>query len=469
MKGASILIVDDEEGIRHGLATLFRREGFTVHAAADFDAAVAEAAQYPLDAAIVDVRLRRGRTGIDLLRELKRHEPDIVVIIITGFASVETAVTSMKEGAADYFVKPIDNERLLEAVRRGLQMRALATENRFLRDELVERYMPHQLVTNDPGMRALIATADKVKDTPVTVLLTGESGSGKEVLARHIHFTGARRDGQFISINCAALSESLLLSELFGHERGAFTGAVERKRGRFELADGGTLFLDEIGDMSLDIQAKLLRVLEEASFERLGGVKRISVDVRIIAATNQDLAARIREGRFREDLFYRINVVSLHVPPLRERRCDIPLLVDHFLGKYAGRYGRPRPELSAAVRAALEAWDWPGNVRELENTVNQIVLLGEKSFMAPARPGAPGPRLPRTGASPALPAGGASLQVGLADVTGSYERRAIAESLARNGGNKSRTARELAITRKTLAQKIAKYGLDAEEPPRGTA
>jgi two-component system response regulator AtoC len=474
MKGASILIVDDEEGIRHGLETLFRREGFTVHAAAEFDAAVAEAAKYPLDAAIVDVRLRRGRTGIDLLMELKRHEPDIVVIVITGFGSIDTAVTSMKGGAADYFLKPIDNERLLEAVRKNLQLRALAVENRFLRDELALRCLPHQLVTDDPGMRELIATADKVKDTSVTVLITGESGTGKEVLARHIHFTGARRDGKFISINCAALSESLLLSELFGHERGAFTGAVERKKGKFELADGGTLFLDEIGDMSLDIQAKLLRVLEEASFERLGGVKRISVDARIIAATNHDLAARIREGKFREDLFYRINVVSLHLPTLRERRGDIPALVAHFLAKYGERYAREAVVLSPEVRAALERWDWPGNVRELENTVNQIVLLGEESFLAPGRPGsghgaaqaavrAPAAAHgPDTVPAPAAPPHGAcisSLKLGLSEVAADYERRAIQECLARNGGNKSKTARELVVTRKTLAQKMARYGL----------
>jgi two-component system response regulator AtoC len=458
MKGASILIVDDEEGIQHGLGNLFRREGFTVYSAADFEAAVAAAARYPVDAAVVDIRIRGGKTGIDLLRELKRLEPDIVVIVITGFGSIDTAVTSMKGGAADYFLKPIDNAKLLDAVRRCLELRALASENRFLRDELSRRYPPHQFVTNDPSLRALIGTADKVKDAPVTVLITGESGTGKEVLARYIHFTGTRKDGRFISINCAALSESLLLSELFGHERGAFTGAVERKRGKFELADGGTLFLDEIGDMSLDIQAKLLRVIEESSFERLGGVKRISVDARVIAATNKDLAALIREGKFRDDLFYRINVVSLRLAPLRERKGDIPLLVEHFLAKYSGRYTRDPVELSPGTLAALEAWDWPGNVRELENTVNQIVLLGEKSFLSPARPGAVPVEHPPV-ADATVPPASTTLKGGLDAVTAKYERQVIAESLARNGGNKSKTARELCVTRKTLALKIAKYGL----------
>jgi len=392
---------------------------------------------------------------------LKRLEPDLILIIITGFGSIDTAVTSLKSGAADYFLKPIDNAKLLDAVQRNLKLRTLAAENRFLKDELILRCLPHQFVTRDPAVRELISTADKVKDAPVTILITGESGTGKEVLARHIHFTGARRDGKFVSINCAALSESLLLSELFGHERGAFTGAVERKKGKFELADNGTLFLDEIGDMSLDIQAKLLRVIEDSSFERLGGVKRISVDARIIAATNQDLSVLIRDGRFREDLFYRLNVVSLHLPPLRERRGDIPLLVEHFLSKYSERYTRERVGLRAETLAAMESWNWPGNVRELENTVNQIVLLGEKSFMAPERPWAPRAReLPAEGGpSHAAASGAAPLKDGLEAVTDQYERRVIAESLSRNGGNKSATARELGITRKTLARKIAKHGL----------
>jgi DNA-binding NtrC family response regulator len=459
MKGASVLIVDDEEGLRHGLENLFKREGFTVHTAAGYESAVSAAARYPVDAAIVDVRLKGDRSGIDLLLVLKRLEPDLVVIVITGYGSVDTAVASLKGGAADYFLKPIDNPKLLESVRRNLELRALASENRFLKDELVQR-SPHTFVTRDPALAALIARADKVKDQSVTVLITGESGTGKEVLARYIHFSGARRDARFIGLNCAALSESLLLSELFGHERGAFTGAVERKRGKFELADGGTLFLDEIGDMSLEVQAKLLRVIEESAFERLGGVKRISVDVRIVTATNKDLPLLIREGKFREDLFYRINVVFFHLPPLREHREDIPLLVEHFLAKYSERYVREPVTLDPATMDALTVYDWPGNVRELENVVNRIVLLGEASFTV----GAPVvvPRvLPAASAVTgdlAVPANG-PLKAGAEEAASRYERRAISEALARNGGNKSKTARELDVTRKTLALKIARYGL----------
>ena len=459
MKGMSVLIVDDEEGLRHGLENLFKREGFTVHTAASYETAVSAAARYPVDAAIVDVRLKGDRSGIDLLLVLKRLEPDLVVIVITGYGSVDTAVASLKGGAADYFLKPIDNPKLLESVRRNLEFRALASENRFLKDELVQR-SPHTFVTRDPTLAALLAKADKVKDRSVTVLITGESGTGKEVLARYIHFSGERRDGRFISLNCAALSESLLLSELFGHERGAFTGAVERKRGKFELADGGTLFLDEIGDMSLEVQAKLLRVIEESAFERLGGVKRICVDARIVTATNKDLPLLIREGKFREDLFYRINVVFFHLPPLREHRGDIPLLVEHFLAKFSERYVREPVTLDPATMSALTAYDWPGNVRELENVVNRIVLLGEASFTG----GAP-VVVPRV--LPAAPAGteeprpetAGPLKAGAEEAASRYERRAISEALARNGGNKSKTARELDITRKTLASKISRYGL----------
>ena len=402
MKGNSVLIVDDEEGLRHGLENLFEREGFTVHTAASYESAVSAAARYPVDAAIVDVRLKGDRSGIDLLLELKRLEPDLVVLVITGYGSVDTAVASLKGGAADYFLKPIDNTRLLESVRRNLEMRALASQNRFLRDELVQR-SPHTFVTCDPGLAALLATVDKVKDRAVTVLVTGESGTGKEVLARYIHFSGSRRDESFIGLNCAALSESLLLSELFGHERGAFTGAVERKRGKFELADGGTLFLDEIGDMSLEVQAKLLRVIEESAFERLGGVKRISVDARIVTATNKDLPLLIREGKFREDLFYRINVVSFHLPPLREHRGDIPLLVEHFLAKFSERYVREPVTLDPATMAALCSYDWPGNVRELENVVNRIVLLGEASFTSEATGVLPRVLPAATGGSDTIP------------------------------------------------------------------
>jgi DNA-binding NtrC family response regulator len=459
VKGPSVLIVDDEQGIRHGLENLFRREGFSVHSAADFESSVAQAAAVPVDVAIVDLRLRTGRSGLDLLAELKRLEPDIIVIVITGYGSIDTAVASLQGGAADYLLKPIDNDRLMAAVRRNLELRSLKSENRFLKDELSRRCLPHRFITANPGMLELLQKADKVKNSPVTVLITGESGTGKEVLARYIHYSSQRREASFIGINCAALSESLLLSELFGHERGAFTGAVERKRGRFELADGGTLFLDEIGDMSLEVQAKLLRVIEESSFERLGGVKRLSVDVRLVAATNSDLTELIKRGAFREDLYYRVNVVSLNLTPLRERREDVPLLVEHLLDKYAARYGRERPRLSRDTMAALERYDWPGNVRELENLVNQIVLLGENALAAWSGLQGSAPVSASVSGLPVDPSRVSSLKDALQNVVEHYERQIVGKCLERNRGNKSRTARELAVTRRTLVRKIEKYGL----------
>ncbi len=464
MRRASILIVDDEEGIRHGLESFFRREGFTVHCASGYDDAVSAATRHPVDLALVDIRLRTPKSGMDLLLELKRAEPDVIVVMITGYGSIDSAVSALKAGAADYLVKPVDNRKLLEVVSTNLQLEALKHENRFLKDELSRRSLPHHFVTQDPGLRQLLEKADKVKDSPITVLITGESGTGKEVLARYIHFTGPRRSASFVGINCAALSETLLLSELFGHERGAFTGAVERKRGKFELADGGTLFLDEVGDMSLETQAKLLRVIEESSFQRVGGVKDISVDARIVAATNKDLHALIRGGLFREDLFYRLDVVSFHLTPLRERRADIPLLLEHFLSKFSERYGREPPALSPETRAALVAYDWPGNVRELENAINQLVILGESSFVAAGvaalteRPAAHRP----PASSPTERAGDAkpgSLKDAVGSLVAEQEKQIIAGCLKRNGGNKSRTARELSITRRTLALKLARYGL----------
>ncbi|WP_455382037.1 sigma-54-dependent transcriptional regulator, partial [Salinispira pacifica] len=334
-----VLIVDDEEGIRHGLQRLFQKEGYQV-VAADGPAAALEAAQRgTVDVAVIDIRLKNGKSGIDLITEIRALEPDAVVIVVTGYGSIDTAVAAMKEGAAEYIVKPIDNIKLLDSVSKNLQLRALKQENSFLRSELYSRNRSSQeFITRNRAISFVLDKADKIKNSPVTALITGESGTGKEVLARHIHFTSNRKEARFVSINCAALSESLLLSELFGHEKGAFTGAIERKAGKFEIADGGTLFLDEIGDMPLEIQAKLLRVLEENAFERVGGTRRISVDVRILAATNKDLLELIADGRFREDLYYRINIVSFHLPPLRERREDIPLLVEHFLRKYNEKY-----------------------------------------------------------------------------------------------------------------------------------
>ena len=460
-KGHNLLIVDDEAGLRHGLKTLFKREGFTVYALGDFAQAIVTAEKYALDVALVDIRLKGGKTGIDLLHALRRIDPELVVLMITGYGSIDTAVTSMKTGASDYILKPIDNHMLLDVVYKNLELRTLKTDNSFYKDEVFKQYRSQQFITAHPDLQALLCKADKIKDNPVTVLITGESGTGKEVMARYIHFTSNRRAEKFVSINCAALSENLLLSELFGHEKGAFTGAVSNKPGKFEVANKGTLFLDEIGDMSLDIQAKLLRVIEENSFERVGGTKKIDVDVRIIAATNKDLEACIRAGTFREDLYYRINVVHFALLPLRRRIDDIPLLIEHFIDKYNRKYRKQVVQFDEAATAALMAYKWPGNVRELENVVNHAVLLSERDII-----GVDGLKrnvFDQTAVQ--------ALQIDIASITSlkdtmeqivqQYEKTIIAQMLRQHQYNKSKTARALAITRKTLAHKIDKYNLEA--------
>ncbi|MCE5255572.1 MAG: sigma-54 dependent transcriptional regulator, partial [Spirochaetaceae bacterium] len=335
---ARILIVDDEVGILHGLRRFFENEGFQVETADTTAAAIALACKARVDLALVDIRLKGGDSGMKLLSWFRTEDADVPVIMVTGYGSIESAVDAMKHGAAEYVLKPVDNETLLEIVNRNLELARLRKDNTFLKKELLNTVYGHEIITQAPEMLQIIAQLDSVKNSTATILLSGESGTGKEVLARYIHFTGNRRDGSFVSINCAALSEDLLLSELFGHEKGAFTGAVERKLGKFELADKGTLFLDEIGDMSPGIQAKLLRVLEENSFERVGGTRRITVDIHVIVATNQDLRELINSRKFRNDLFYRISTVEIRLPPLRERQCDIPLLAGYFMRSYSSQY-----------------------------------------------------------------------------------------------------------------------------------
>jgi len=455
----AILIVDDEEGIRHGLKNFFIRQGFSVFEAAGFDSALAVAGEQHIDVAIIDIRLKDGRDGIDLLRELRSAESDLIEIIITGYGSIDSAVTSMKEGASDYILKPIDNKKLLNTVIKNLELRSLKNENYFLKRELMDRFLTNQFITQNRELLQLIQRADRIKDEPVTILISGESGTGKEVMARYIHFSSNRREGRFVTINCAALSENLLLSELFGHEKGAFTGAIERKIGKFEIADRGTLFLDEISEMSRDIQAKLLRVIEENSFERVGSNKRIHVDVRIIAATNTDLEQLIREGRFREDLYYRINVMRFHLTPLRTRKEDIHLLVNHFVQKYNRLYNKKVERFSDKALTAIAAYPWPGNVRELENVVNQAVLLSDGEIIE-VQDLKKSHFLGQDRETPAIDFSDfVSLKETVSDVVARYEKRIIEHFLERNKYNQSKTALDLSLTRKTLAEKMHKYNL----------
>jgi DNA-binding NtrC family response regulator len=381
--------------------------------------------------------------------------------MVTGYGSIESAIDAMKRGAADYVLKPIDNDTLLAIVRRNLEVVRLRKDNSFLKKELLHTVYSHEIITQDPVFLGIVARLDSVKNSIAPILLIGESGTGKEVLARYLHFTSNRSDGPFVGINCAALSEELLLSELFGHERGAFTGAVERKLGKFEQADKGTLFLDEIGDMSPGIQAKLLRALEENSFERVGGTRRITVDIRVVAATNQDLMELIQLKKFRKDLYYRIAAVEIRLPPLRERRCDISGLAGYFVQRYACRYNKKIERISPDVLERWQAYDWPGNIRELQNVVHQAVLMckAEEIGFDALEPGTIRTRTAKEdGFSPERYA---TLKELSAAAAAHYERLKIQEVLDASGGNKSKSARTLDITRKTLAKKMDEYGIAA--------
>lgn len=452
--GSHILIVDDESGILRGLSDLFESEGFVVHAEQSIPGALRVADDFDLDIAILDIRLKHDESGTDLLAILKERDPELPVLMITGYGSVESAVEAMHAGAADYILKPVDNSHILEKVRKNIELVRLQQDNQYLHGELREKYCSSEIVSADPGMLGHLQIADRIKQSNAPVLICGESGTGKEIMARYIHFTSNRKDRPFICVNCAALSESLLLSELFGHEKGAFTGAFEKRLGKFELADTGTLFLDEIGDMSLEVQAKLLRVLEQSCFERLGGSRSVAVDIRIISATNKLVKQLVEEGKLRSDLYYRINVVELDLPPLRERRCDIPLLADHFIRIYNRRYKRNIRGISSEVLRSWMSYSWPGNVRELQNVVNQGVLLSASDQIELFHVDVPGSEEPSLQRRPFDPRRDGSLQSYIRQITQEAEKIAIEKTLTSCNFNQSKAATLLGMTRKTLAKKI---------------
>jgi two-component system response regulator PilR (NtrC family) len=369
-----ILIVDDEAGMRDMLSILLRKEGYGITVADRAEKAIEMAARGEFDLVMSDISMP-GKSGIEVLRQTKAASPDTPVILITAYASTESAVEALKLGAYDYLIKPFDVEELKNVVRNALEKRRLETENRVLKRELKRKTGSDTLVGEAPRMREVLALIERIAPTHSTVLIGGESGTGKELAARAIHAQSPRRDRPFVSINCGALPDELLESELFGHTRGSFTGAVTSKKGLFEVADGGTVFLDEIGDTTPAMQVKLLRVLQERRIRRVGGTDETEVNVRVLAATNHDLEALVREKRFREDLYYRINVIQIAMPPLREKREDIPRLVDHFVAKYSALMGKKVTGVSDEVRRTLQQHDWPGNVRELENVIERAVAL----------------------------------------------------------------------------------------------
>ncbi len=462
--GARILVVEDEPKMRRLLELQLGEEGYTVVLAATAEEGLKRLGQDRTDLVVTDLKLP-GMDGLQFLHALKKHDALLPVIIMTAYGTVETAVEAMKAGAHDYVLKPFSMEEMKLIIGRALDVNRLKEENRLLREALGTKYRFENIVAGSPLMQEVLATVVRVAPTRSTVLICGESGVGKDLVARAIHQHSPRRDGPFVKINCSAIPENLLESELFGYEKGAFTGATGSKPGKFELADAGTIFLDEIGDVIPAVQVKLLRVLQEREFERLGGTKTIRVDVRVVAATNQDLRAALEQGTFREDLYYRLNVVPVNMPPLRERKEDIPALINHFLAHFAKESGPPRRAIRGITPAALrliEAYHWPGNVRELENAIERAIVLASSDVIDVAdlrlEP-PPGRGEPSSGALPVFLPEGMTLD--------QYEEELIREALRRAGGNKSQAARLLGLTRNTLRYRLSKMGI-ADEGGEGS-
>ena len=456
----TILVVDDEPNYLIVLSELLKDEGFEVLTADSAENGLKIVGENDLDLVITDMRMP-GMDGLELLGAIKKHDKDLPVIMITAFGEVGKAVDAMKAGAYNYLAKPFNNEELLVNIKKAIEHYSLLRENLRLRDEARVRYGFASIVGKNARMQEIYHLIEKVAPTPASVMITGESGTGKELVARAIHINSPREKGPFISVNCAALPETLLESELFGHERGAFTGATSMRKGRFELADSGTLFLDEIGDIPPSLQAKLLRVLQERSFERVGGSKLIKVDVRIITATNRDLKEEVDNGRFREDLYYRFNVLHIHLPPLRERADDIPMLTEHFINKFAKVLNKPKLRISGDALRYLTGLPWEGNVRELENTIERAAILCSGDVIEPGdvHPDVPNGKdaagwSPDTDFEKFLPT-----NLPLPEVLNGVEEQMVKRALEEANYIQARAAESLGITKSLLQYKMKKYGL----------
>jgi DNA-binding NtrC family response regulator len=441
-----ILIVDDEVNARTALCELLRDEGYAVESAADGFKALGKAAEFAPDLILTDLKMP-GMDGIQLLGRIHEQDPDLPVVVMTAFGEVETAVGAMRAGARDYLAKPVNVGELSVVLSRELEQRRLRQEAVMLRARLAEKYSFDNIVGSSAPMQEVFKTVSQIAGSRASVLITGESGTGKELIAAAVHERSPRAKGPFVKLHCAALAESLLESELFGHERGSFTGAQTRREGRFHQAHGGTLFLDEIGEISPAVQVKLLRFLQEREFERVGGNETISVDVRVIAATNRDLKKMVADGKFREDLFYRLNVINVEMPALRERPSDVPLLAVHFLRKYAGENGKELSGFQPDALAQLSEYAWPGNVRELENVVERAVVMTRgpqitkadlPQHLVPSSASRGGPQIP-----------GASMD--------EIERYAITKTLEATGGSTSRAAEILQMSVRKIQYKLHEY------------
>lgn len=450
----SILVADDKKSMREFLTEALRKQGYQVFTAGDGEEALEVFRVNLPDLVITDVRMPK-LDGIKLLQLIKEIDNEVVVIVITAFGTIETAVEAMKKGAYDYITKPFSLDELMLVLKKGEERRKLVNENRYLKRELEKRYQFDNIVAKSEKMKKVVEIMKSVIPTKSTVMLYGESGTGKEVIARAIHYNGPRKNQPFIKVSCAGLPESLLESELFGHERGAFTGAIRRRLGRFEIADRGTIFLDEIGELNTQIQVKLLRVIQHREFERVGGSHSIKVDVRIIAATNRDLKKAIEKGEFREDLYYRLNVVPINIPPLRERTEDIPLLAQQFLTEMNREAGKNIKYLSPGAMKCLLNYTWKGNVRELENIIERaVVVCGSDTVEEKDLPEYI--RLSKSRIQPDIPELGAAT---LEETVESVERAMIDKALTMTKGNQTKAAKLLGINRGSLIYKMKKYDL----------
>jgi len=463
-----ILLVDDDRTFRIGIGTLLEEEGFSVAGVEGPYAALDRLRAEQFDLVLSDLKME-GMDGIDLLSRVKEIDAELPVLMVTGYASIDSAIEAIRRGAFDYLTKPCNNKELILRVRRGIETRRQAALIRSLREEVEERYAFSNIIGRNRRMREIFRLIVQIAETDVTVLVRGETGTGKELVARAIHYASPRKEKPFVPVNCSALTETLLESELFGHERGSFTGAIRQRLGRFEMASGGTLFLDEIGEVPREIQTKLLRVLQEREFERVGGSETIKADIRIIAATNKNLEEAIAAGKFREDLFYRLNVIPIFLPPLRERLDDVPLLASHFVNECAARLGRKAPELSRAALQDLMTHDWPGNIRELENLLERAVVLEPADQIA--RVDIPAVAGRRGGAPPpgAAPAGEVAADISLPlpvlakRALESLEREYIKRVLIRYKGSIQRSADHAHINRRSFFSKMRAYGLRKED------
>ncbi len=453
--GSQILIIDDEKNYLLILEALLEEEGYTVTALSDPAMALAYLDESEVDVVITDMKMP-GMSGQDVLEHVRRNHPHIPVMIMTAFGTIDRAVEAMKSGAFDYITKPFANDDILLSVRKALKLSHAERQNRLLRESLAEKFGKDAIVGNSKAIQDVLALAGRVAPSRSTVLVTGESGTGKELVARALHIASDRKEMPFISVNCMSLSAGLLESELFGHEKGSFTGAVALKRGRFELAQGGTLFLDEIGELSPELQVKLLRVLQERTVERVGGTETIAVDFRLVAATNKNLQEEIAAGRFREDLFYRLNVVNIHLPPLRERREDIPILAGHFLRRFSQENSRQVQGFTPGAVDYLSAYEWPGNVRQLENVIERCVVLATHDVIDvdDLPPELRDEDTQYKSAVDLLP-----LRINLPDTLEKIEAALIRRAMVHSGFVQVKTAELLNVSKSLLQYKLKKYNI----------